>query len=461
MVLLFSLYAIFQQFLIKGLRRWLTEQIALAAQLEVRAEELHHLALQDPLTGLNNRRAAEEQLRAELARSDRHDYPLTLLLLDLDGLKTINDRFGHPVGDQALQTFARQLRKAVRSSDIPARIGGDEFMVLLPECTPELVPRVVARLTGLEIEFNGKKIPLSYSAGWTGYEPGQSAEAFLAQADQALYANKRSGTVQKQVRQVQAQLLQAQKMEAVGRLAGGVAHDFNNLLTIIKGYGEVLTTRLAEDDSLHHMAEEAVKAADRGASLIQQLMAFSRRQELQLSILNVNAVVTQTATLLRRVLGENIEFVTVLDPGLGTVKADRNQLERVIMNLATNARDAMPKGGRLAIKTANVELDAAFVRRHHGARPGSYILLAVSDTGTGMDKTTRARIFEPFFTTKQMGRGTGLGLASVFGIVKQSGGYIWVDSEPGEGATFGIYLPRRDPAVEAAAPASPAAARAN
>jgi len=461
LVLLFSVYTVYQLVLIKNLRRGLTEQLETATRLEARAEEFQQLALRDPLTGLYNRRAIEEHLQAELARSDRHDYPLAALLLDLNGLKVINDHFGHLAGDQVLRAFAQRLKKAVRCSDLPARIGGDEFIVVLPECTPELVPRVVARLSGLEALFDGHRLPIAFSAGWTGYEPGESLDTFLARADRALYENKRSGKVEEEVRQVQAQLRQAQKMEVVGRLAGGVAHDFNNLLMVIKGYSELLAERLGETSPLQRMAQEALKAADRAAALTGQLMAFSRQQKLQPQVLDLNAVIADAEKLLQRLLGEQIELATVTEPGLAPLEADPGQIEQVIMNLAVNARDAMPEGGKLTIATSNVKLDPAFVRSHHGAKPGSYVRLSVVDTGVGMDRATQTHVFEPFYTTKEMGRGTGLGLATVYGIVKQSGGYIGVESESGKGTTFSVYLPSLSRAGQVHLAAPQAAAQAD
>ena len=340
-------------------------------------------------------------------------------------------------------------------------MGGDEFIVVLPECTPELVPRVVARLSGLEVELDDQRLPVTFSAGWTGYEPGESLDCFLARADRALYDNKRTGKVQEEVQQVQAQLRQAQKMEVVGRLAGGVAHDFNNLLMVIKGYSELLAERLGENDPLRRMAQEALKAADRAAALTHQLMAFSRQQKLEPQVLDLNAVVANVEGMLRRVLGEHIELATQGEPELPSVEADPGQLEQVIMNLAVNARDAMPKGGKLTIATSSVELDAAFVRSHHGARPGAHVRLTVTDTGVGMDRATQTRIFEPFFTTKAMGRGTGLGLATVYGIVKQNGGYIGIESDLGKGTTFSIYLPSFSPTAQENVSASEAPAQAD
>jgi PAS domain S-box-containing protein len=241
---------------------------------------------------------------------------------------------------------------------------------------------------------------------------------------------------------LEKQLRMAQKMEAIGRLSGGIAHDFNNLLGVIIGYSRVLNKALTTNTALREHAVEIEKAGQRAASLTKQLLAFSRQQVLTPAVLNLNTLASDMEKMLPRLLGEDIEVSLLLDPELGDVKADQSQVEQVIMNLAVNARDAMPLGGKLKIQTSNVELDQAYTWNHPGSKVGSYVLLAVTDTGTGMDAGTLTHIFEPFFTTKERGKGTGLGLATVYGVVKQSNGYIWVDSAPGKGASFQIYLPR-------------------
>src|SRR5579859_284557 len=249
---------------------------------------------------------------------------------------------------------------------------------------------------------------------------------------------------------LETQLQQSRKMEAVGRLAGGIAHDFNNLLTIISGYTELALSRQNLPSEAHADIERIENASGRAAALVRQLLAFSRKQVLQPKILDLNKIVLNLDSLLRRLMDERIEMVTRVKDDLGKVKADPAQVEQVIMNLVVNARDAMPEGGRLVVETCNTDLDANYAVDHVSVRPGHYVMLAVSDTGVGMDRQTVAHIFEPFFTTKESGRGTGLGLSTVYGIVKQSGGYIWVYSEPGKGSTFKVYLPRVDEAPEPA-----------
>jgi signal transduction histidine kinase len=239
-------------------------------------------------------------------------------------------------------------------------------------------------------------------------------------------------------------------MPLFGRLAGGVAHDFNNILTIIIGNAELLSISLGKDNPLQGRVEEISKGGERAASLTRQLLAFSRRQMLEPQVLDLNGVIPNMDKMLRRLIGEDIDLKTVLAPELGRVEADPGQIEQVIMNLAVNARDAMPTGGKLTIETANVDLDETYAGKHVAVKPGPYVMMAISDTGTGMDEETRSNIFEPFFTTKEKGRGTGLGLSTVYGIVKQSGGNIWVYSEPEKGTTFKIYLPRVEKVAETA-----------
>jgi PAS domain S-box-containing protein len=318
---------------------------------------------------------------------------------------------------------------------------GARIELLLPESKraahgrdrDEYFSRPRARPMGIGMDLAGRRkdgsqVPVEVSLSYVEVDEGVFAIAFVSDISQR--------------KQLEEQLLHAQKMEAVGRLAGGVAHDFNNMLTVISGYNRMILDELSTMDPLRGYAEEILKAADRAGALTNQLLAFSRRQIMRPRVINVNDLVTQTQKMLQRLIGEDIELVLHLEPGAGNLKADPGHVEQAIVNLAVNARDAMPLGGRLTIETANVVLDENYVRTHMGVKPGEFAMIAVSDTGHGMDAETRRRIFEPFFTTKEKGKGTGLGLATVYGMIKQTGGDIWVYSEPGQGTTFKLYFPR-------------------
>jgi two-component system cell cycle sensor histidine kinase/response regulator CckA len=370
-------------------------------------------------------RASEERFRALVENSFD-----VLMLLDADGrVKYLTPSSVRHIGWTPEQLLGRSVFEFMHPDD-GARVGGH---------LREVLDQPGGSVLG-EVRFHHA------DGSWRIME-GVGVNRLADPAVAGIVVNVRDITER---RKLEEQLRQAQKMEAVGQLAGGVAHDFNNLLTAILGYCNLMLDEIPETDPLRRDLLEIQSAGDRAASLTRQLLAFSRRQMLQPQVIDINTVVTQLERLLRRLITENVELRTVLAPELRMVTVDPASVEQVLVNLTVNARDAMPAGGRLTIETANVDLDDTYAVTHMTMTPGPYVMLAVADTGEGMDAATRARVFEPFFTTKEQGKGSGLGLATVYGVVKQSGGNIWVYSEPGHGTMFKVYLPATGAAVPAA-----------
>jgi PAS domain S-box-containing protein len=334
--------------------------------------------------------------------------------------------------------YSREEILQMRISDVVPRMCLDQIHTRLKEKLAD------HSLTIYEVEAirkDGTRVPVEVSSRLI-YENGVPVAVQGSARD--ITERKRA---EEALRASQWQLQQSQKLEAIGQLAGGVAHDFNNMLTAIIGYTDLSLRRVGLENPIRRNLEETKKAAERAASLVRQLLAFSRKQILEPKVLDLNDVVKDMHKMLTRLIGENIKLATRLETDLGSVKADPCQVEQIIVNLVVNARDAMPRGGRVTIETANVTLDNQDASKHVSVKPGEYVMLAVSDIGSGMDQETQARIFEPFFTTKEVGKGTGLGLSTVYGIVKQSGGNIWVYSEQGLGTVFKVYLPRIDDAT--------------
>ena len=437
---------------LEHIRSMLSETDQWAHEYRFRHKDGNYRWLRDEQRLLRDAGGAREIVGSWSDVTDRKDAEL-LLAESEEQYRLLFDSNPHPmwVYDDETLEFLAVNEAAVRSYGYTL----DEFlnMTIRDIHPPEEIPAFEERLAQTD-ETRGPGLRMRT---WTHRKKDGGLIQAEVTSTRITFAGRKAcltlvnDVTEKKV--LEAQLIQAQKMESVGRLAGGVAHDFNNLLGVITGYGELLRRRL-EEPRLKKYSEDILQAADRAAGLTRQLLAFSRRQVLQPRVLGLNGIVEEVEKMLRRLIGEDIKLTTALARDIGLVRADRGQVEQVLMNLAVNARDAMPKGGRITLETARVELDEAYTRKHEGIAPGHYVMLAVSDTGHGMTPDVRARIFEPFFTTKGEGKGTGLGLATVYGIVKQSGGHIFVYSEPGAGSTFKVYLPRIEAEAEVEAPAA-------
>jgi PAS domain S-box-containing protein len=405
--------------------RWLADRRQLVYDAEGNFAYVDGLLLD-----ITEGKRSEEELRATYGKLQAliEASPLAIAALDPEG----NVTMWNPAAER--MTGWNEQEALGRSLPIVPKEKKREFHALLARAMGG------EPLTGVEVRRqrkDGSPIDLSL---WTSPLRGHKGVVTGVMAVLADITERKR--MEEALRKSEEQLRQSQKIEAIGRLAGGVAHDFNNLLTAIRGYADLLLHKLEGASPMRRDVEEIQKAGERATSLTRQLLAFSRKQVLQPKVLDLNAVVAGMDGMLRRLIGEDIDLVTALKPGLWNVQVDPGQVEQVILNLIVNARDAMPKGGKVTVETANVELDDRYARRHAVVKPGAYVMLAISDTGTGMDELTKSRLFEPFYTTKEKGKGTGLGLSTVYGIVKQSDGYIWVYSEIGKGAMFKVYLPR-------------------
>jgi two-component system cell cycle sensor histidine kinase/response regulator CckA len=379
-------------------------------------------------------REAEEALRKSQARLQRlaESGIVGIAVADVHGgLHEVNDAYARMLGYSREELLSGSVDRTEQTP--PEWRSSDEAAVAMLKETGVATPREKEL-----VRKDGRRVPVLIGVAMLDHP--YCIAVVLDQSQQ---------------KRLEEQLRQAQKMEAVGRLAGGVAHDFNNVLSVILSYGEILLADLAEGEPMRADIEEVAKAGKRAAELTRQLLSFSRQQVLEPKVLDLNGLLNNIDKMLRRILGADIEFVSVAGQGLGRVRADPGSLEQVVMNLVVNARDAMPTGGKLTIETGNVVLDREYARLHPDSKPGPHVMLAVSDTGTGMDEATQRRIFEPFFTTKEQGKGTGLGLSTVFGIVHQSGGTVWVYSELGKGTTFKVYLPRVDAEIDVMESAPP------
>ncbi|HEV8128592.1 MAG TPA: PAS domain S-box protein [Candidatus Eisenbacteria bacterium] len=397
-------------------------------------------ALQVMVRDITARKESEETLRrqAEFIRAIAESTGEGLYAIDRSGRVTfMNSAAEEMIGWSREELFLRDLHQMThyRKPD------GSAFPRHECPIIHAMENRTTIERDDVFIKKDGTMLSVALSAAPLRSAQGETVGAVVAFRDST------------ERRRLEEQLLHAQKLEAVGRLAGGIAHDFNNLLSVIAGYGELVLADIPEPGPARSRVLEILRATERATGLTRQLLAFGRKQVIEPRVLDLNATAQDVERMLRRLIGEDVDIHLKLAPDLGRIRADAGQIEQVIINLTVNARDAMPRGGKLTIETANVTLDEDAVRGYVDVKPGHYVRLCVSDTGVGMDRETREHLFEPFFTTKEPGKGTGLGLATVYGIVKQSGGHVWVYSEPGWGTTFKVYFPRYGDVAEPGRPA--------
>lgn len=451
-VLLFSLFAVYQQGQLKRLRAEKLKHLTEISELRTRAETFEKMSILDPLTAVFNARFAQEQLPAEVARAERLGYSLTLLLLDISGFKELNDQHGRAAGDAALREFAFQIKRCVRSSDVPARVGADEFMVLLPECRSYHVPRALVRLQGLTLSFAGKSIPIAFAAGWAERVEGESAEALLQRAERAMRSDRTTRRSVEDAKMAQAQEVHNDKLQAIGQITGRVVYEFNNLLTVIRSYSELMLMSGTLDEANQARADGVRQAADRAGQMTQQVLAYARHRATSSANVDLNQQIHDCEGLLQKLVGENITLAIHLMADEPELQMGAGQVEQIVLNLVANARDAIGNDrGSIRIETRRAYVDEEFARTHPGSRAGEYLCLRVSDNGCGMDDDTVSRLFKPF-VHKKNGRAVGLGLPSVYAIVKRWGGYIDVETQLGLGSTFSVYLPKRP--VHAGEPAA-------
>lgn len=382
---------------------------------------------------LEKKRMREEKERAEDQLREEKEFMEKSLNAQTDTFFVFEPATGKAVRwNKAFSEISGYSDEEIASMKVPESYYSKEDLKNVIAAIEKILRDGKATFEMSLIPKDGPKIPTEYSASTLEDKEGNPRYIIVIGRD----------TTER--KQFEAQLFQSQKMEAIGQLAGGVAHDFNNLLTSIIGNTTFISMKLEKNSPMQEYTEEIMKASNSAVSLTRQLLAFSRKQIFQSEVLNLNEVVPNIDKMLHRIIGEDIELKTILQPDLGNVETDSGQIEQIVVNLAVNARDAMPNGGKLTIETVNIQMDETYKRKHITVKPGPYVMIAISDTGTGMGEEISSRVFEPFFTTKEEGKGTGLGLSTVYGIVKQSDGYIWVYSELGKGTTFKIYLPRVD-----------------